>query len=155
MFSAGASKVTSNAQSIATLDAEIKHWADCVLPIKPLFPPNGQPLQRHSRYQILVYTRVSHLRLPLRRRLMVSLTYSGTDVRVCGEIVIEIVRQITYHSSEAGQASSSRFHMAVSLGDVLLILSTLLCGQRSESGLQDFKASTVLTRKPSVKAQLY
>ena len=138
MFSAGASKSIPSAEMIAVLDAKIKHWVENGLPTIPLLPPSGQPLRRHLRQNILVRTRVSHLRLLLRRRLMVSLTYSAQDGRLCGDLAIEIVQHITHHSSEASQPSSFRFHMAVSLGGALLILSTLLCRPLMEVGLQDY-----------------
>ena len=69
---------------------------------------------------------------------MVSLTYSAHDGRLCGGLAIDIVDQVAQHSREAGEASSFRFHMAVSLGGALLILGTLLCRPLSELGLQEF-----------------
>lgn len=137
MFSAKAQRDTTCAEMIAILDAKIKHWADNVLPTIPLLPQTSPLLKRHMRQHILVHTRVNHLRLLLRRRLMVSLTYNAHDGRLCGELAMDIVRQITQHSDEAGQPSSFRFHMAVSLGGALLILGTLLCRPLSELGLQD------------------
>jgi hypothetical protein len=136
MFSASVSK-TVGPETIAVLDAKIKHWAENSLPKIPLLPPNSEPTRRHLRQHILVHTRVNHLRLLLRRRLMVSLTYSAHDGRLCGDLATDIVHQITQHSSEAREPSSFRFHMAVSLGGALLILSTLLCRSLAELGLQD------------------
>lgn len=135
VFSASAGP--NGAEKVAVLDTRISHWAEHVLPAIPLLPPRGQPTIRHIRQHILVHTRVAHLRLLLRRRLMVSLTYSAHDGRLCGEIAIDIVRMITQRSSEATEASSFRFHMAVSLSGALLILGTLLCRRLSELGLQD------------------
>lgn len=137
MFSAGASKTVPNAETIAVLDVKIKHWAETNLPMIPLLPPNNQTLRRHLRQHILVHTRVCHLRLLLRRRLMVSLTYSAQDGRLCGELAMEIVQLITRHSDEASEPSSFRFHMAVSLGGALVILGTLLCRPLIDLGLQD------------------
>lgn len=137
MFSAGASKADPNGV-IVVLDAKIKYWAENILPTVPLLPPSGQGLRRHHRQHILVHTRVSHLRLLLRRRLMVSLTYSAQDGKLCGDLAIDIVRKITQHSDEASQPSSFRFHMAVSLGGALLTLGTLICRPLAELGLQDF-----------------
>ena len=135
VFSASAGN--NLAEEVAVLDTRISHWAEHVLPTIPLLPPGGQPTIRHMRQHILVHTRVAHLRLLLRRRLMVSLTYSPHDGRLCGEIAMDIVRMIAQRSSEATEASSFRFHMAVSLSGALLILGTLLCRRLSELGLQD------------------
>ena len=137
MFSAGASKTVTDAEQIAVLDTKIRVWSENSLPAIPLLPPNSHPLRRHLRQHILIHTRVSHLRLLLRRRLMVSLSYSPQDGRLCGDLAIDIVRQITLHSDEASQPSSFRFHMAVSLGGALLTLGTLLCRPLTELGLQD------------------
>lgn len=135
VFSASAG--SNSAEEVAVLDTRISHWAENVLPTIPLLPPGGQPTVRHIRQHILVHTRVAHLRLLLRRRLMVSLTYSAHDGRLCGEIAIDIVRMISQRSSEATEESSFRFHMAVSLSGALLILGTLLCRRLSELELQD------------------
>lgn len=141
MFSAGASKTLTDAEQIAVLDSKIRVWCENSLPATPLLPPNSQPLRRHLRQHILIHTRFSHLRLLLRRRLMVSLSYNSGDGRLCGDLAIDIVRQITQHSDEASQPSSFRFHMAVSLGGALLTLGTLLCRPLAELGLQDFYAT--------------
>lgn len=133
-FSASAG---NSAEDVAVLDTRISHWADQILPKIPLLPPSGQPSVRHIRQHILVHTRVAHLRLLLRRRLMVSLTYGVQDGRLCGDIAMDIVRMIAQRSGEASEASSFRFHMAVSLSGALLILGTLLCRRLSELGLQD------------------
>ena len=79
MFSAGASKSIQSAETVAVLDAKIRHFDENVLPTIPLMPPNGNPTTRHRRQYILVHTRIYHLRLLLRRRMMVSLTYSKSD----------------------------------------------------------------------------
>lgn len=132
-----ASAASNSAEEVVVLDTRISHWSAQVLPTIPLLPPGGQPTVRHVRQHILVHTRVAHLRLLLRRSLMVSLTYSAHDGRLCGELAIDIVRLISQRSSEATEASSFRFHMAVSLSGALLILGTLLCRRLSELGLQD------------------
>lgn len=135
VFSASASD--NSAEEVAVLDTRISHWSEQILPTIPLLPPGGQPTVRHIRQHILVHTRVAHLRLLLRRRLMVSLTYSPHDGRLCGDLAIDIVRLVAQRASEATEASSFRFHMAVSLSGALLILGTLLCRRLSELGLQD------------------
>ena len=70
---------------------------------------------------------MNHLRLLLRRRTMVSLTYGTADGLICGEMAMDIVRDINLYASEAKRPSSYRFHMAISLGGAILILATLLC----------------------------
>lgn len=137
VFSASASNADALNEEIAVLDTRISHWASHILPSIPLLPPSDQPTVRHIRQHILVHTRVAHLRLLLRRRLMVSLTYSAQDGRLCGDLAMEIVSMISQRRSEAAEASSFRFHMAVSLSGALLILGTLLCRRLSELGLQD------------------
>ncbi|KAK5168855.1 uncharacterized protein LTR77_006164 [Saxophila tyrrhenica] len=138
MFSAGASKSTPKAETIAILDAKIKHWADDALPKVPLIPTSRAPLLRHRRQQVLVYTRVDHLRMLLRRQIMVSMDFGAHDGRVCGELAINIIQLLTQHSEEANEPSSFRFHLATSAGGALLILSTLLCRPLNDLGLQDF-----------------
>jgi hypothetical protein len=73
------------------------------------------PTIRHLRQKCLIYTRASHLRLLLRRRLMVDMTYSINDGRLCGRLAMDIVREIVPFRKEAAERSSFRFHMAVSL----------------------------------------
>jgi hypothetical protein len=138
LFSAAALRQPQHAETIAILDAKIKHWIDDVLPSRPLVPQHANTSLRHRRQRCLVYTRAAHLRLLLRRRLMVSMNFSAADGRLCGNLAMDIVKQISQHSNEAGEQSSFRFHMAVSLGSALLILSTLLC--RGLVDLQNFYA---------------
>lgn len=138
MFSAGASKTIPSAETILVLDAKIKHWSENVLPAVPLMPTNKPPTLRNRRQRTLVYTRVNHLRLLLRRQMMVSMTGAPHDCRICGDLAVDVVRQILDHSDEANEPSSFRFHMAVSLGGALLILSTLLCRPLGDLGLQEF-----------------
>lgn len=137
MFSAGLARTTPSVETIALLDAKLLHRSSTVLPTVPLMPSHGQPEVRHYRHNNLVRCRISHLRLLLRRRLMVTLTYGQQDGRLCGELAIDIVQQVLQHHREARQPSSFRFHIAVSLGGALMILATLLCRPLAQVGLQD------------------
>ncbi|KAH8816078.1 fungal-specific transcription factor domain-containing protein [Xylogone sp. PMI_703] len=137
VFSARASKISNNGETLAMLDARIKHWSDTVLPNIPLLPKNKTTTKRHLRQQLLVHTRISHLRLLLRRRMMISLKYDANTGQLCGDLAIEVIHQIKAHSLEVKQPSSFRFHMATSLGSAVLILATLLGRQLSDIGLQD------------------
>lgn len=88
-----------------------------------------------------MYQRMAHLRLLLRRRVMVSLAYDANTGRLCGDLAIDIVQQIKGHSGEIQQASSWRFHFATALGGAILILSTLLCRNLAEIGLSPMHAA--------------
>ncbi len=86
---------------------------------------------------------MNHLRLLLRRRAMVSLAYSEADGLVCGEVAMEIVRDIQAHAMEMmgeNDYRAFRFHMAVSLGGSILILATLLCRDLTVINLHDRRA---------------
>jgi hypothetical protein len=133
VFAAGVSDLSS--EVIVILDARIRHSVETVLPAMRLLPPNSQPAQRHLRQHCLVVTRFNHLRLLLRRRAMVSLTYDGATGSLCGSLAVEIVEQIALHRSDIPQPSSFRFHMAVSLGGAVLVLATLLCRDLTTIGL--------------------
>jgi hypothetical protein len=134
VFAAGVSDLSS--EVIVILDARIRHWVETVLPAMRLLPPNSQPTQRHLRQYCLVVTRFNHLRLLLRRRAMVSLTYDATTGSLCGNLAVETVDQIALHKLDIPQQSSFRFHMAVSLGGAILVLATLLCRDLTTIGLQ-------------------
>ncbi|OQU94101.1 Fungal Zn2-Cys6 binuclear cluster domain-containing protein [Cladophialophora immunda] len=134
MFSASVDGPSSEA--IAILDAKIKHWKETTLPTIPLLPRHTSPTRRHLRQQLLVNTRISHLRLLLRRREMVSLKYSASTGLLCGTLATDIVEQIKAHSHEISEPSSFRFHLATTLGGAILILATLLCRDISEIGLK-------------------
>ncbi|VUC29049.1 unnamed protein product [Clonostachys rosea] len=128
-------------EKVAVLDARIKYWTDTVFHTLPLVPPHGNPTQRHRWQETLIRTRMSHLRLLLRRRTMVSLSYTVTDGKICGEVAMEIVGDILPHGAEARKPSCSRFHMAFSLGGAILILATLLCRDLSAVNLQEYRTA--------------
>jgi hypothetical protein len=86
---------------------------------------------------ILWYKRICHLRLLLRRSMMVSLSYHAATGRLCGQLAMEVVQEIQKYRSDITEPSSFRFHMATSLGSAILILATLLSRQLSAIGLQD------------------
>lgn len=69
---------------------------------------------------------MNHLRLLLHQRTMISLSYTKSDGRVCGEVATDIVRDLQAHAAEAQNAGLLRFHMAFSLGGAIPILATLL-----------------------------
>lgn len=133
VFSAGDGDVSP--EVIVILDARIRHWVETVLPTMRLLP-SGEPSQRHLRQHCLVITRFNHLRLLLRRRAMVSLTYDASTGSLCGALAVEIVDQISLHRQDIAQPSSFRFHMAVSLGGAILVLATLLCRDLTSIGIQ-------------------
>jgi hypothetical protein len=56
VFSAGASSNSCAEETIAVLDARIRHWSETVLPVMPLLPANGPPTRRHLRQESLVKT---------------------------------------------------------------------------------------------------
>ncbi|GAB7360902.1 hypothetical protein MBLNU230_g0888t1 [Neophaeotheca triangularis] len=141
MFSAGLARVAPSAETIAFLDAKLLHWSSTVLPSVPILPTHLRPEVRHYRQDNLVRCRISHLRLLLRRRLMVTLQHGSQNGRLCGELAIDIVQRVLQHHRDARQPSSFRFHMAVSLGGALMILATLLCRPLTELGLQDCQAA--------------
>ncbi|KIW12258.1 hypothetical protein PV08_09534 [Exophiala spinifera] len=134
MFSASVDGPCSEA--IALVDAKIRHWTDTTLPTIPLLPRHTSPTRRHLRQQLLVNTRISHLRLLLHRREMVSLKYSASTGLLCGTLATDIVEQIKTHSHEISEPSSFRFHLATTVGGAILILATLLCRDLSEIGLE-------------------
>ncbi len=68
---------------------------------------------------------------------MVSLTYDGSTGRLCGDLAIDTVQQISSFKHEISGPSSFRFHMAFSLGNAILVLATLLCRPLTTIGLQD------------------
>jgi hypothetical protein len=53
-FSANAG--TCSTETMAVLDAKIKHWVETLLPKIPLLPSRIPPTQRHLRQQLLVDT---------------------------------------------------------------------------------------------------
>lgn len=81
--------------------------------------------------------RMSHLRLLLRRRIMISMTYDYSTAALCGSIATDIVSKLKVHELEIAECSSFRFHMATTLGGAILILATLLTRSLSSLGLQD------------------
>jgi hypothetical protein len=135
LFASGASQ--SDTEAIVVLDAKIKHWLDTVFPKLQLIPPDGKITRRHHRQHTLIVTRFDHLRLLLRRRVMVSLEYDGLTGQLCGDLATNIVNQIGQHRNEVAEPSSFRFHMAVSLGGAVLVLATLIIRDLSQIGLQD------------------
>jgi hypothetical protein len=140
MFAAAAVTATQgiDSESTAILDAKIKHWTEVYLPAIPLLPKDGQtPETRHQKQHTLVYTRMNHLRLLLRRRTMISLRYDGSTGRLCGDLALDNVRLIKSHAADAKGPSSFRYHMTASLGGSILILATLLVRDLSSIGLQD------------------
>lgn len=131
-----------DSESTAILDAKIKHWTEVYLPAIPLIPKDGQtPETRHQRQHTLVYTRLNHLRLLLRRRTMISLRYDGSTGRLCGDLALANTQLIKSHAVDAKGPSSFRYHMAASLGGSILILATLLVRDLSSIGLQDQQAA--------------
>lgn len=56
VFSARASKISDNGETLAVLDAKIKYWSDTVLPGMSLLPENKTATKRHLRQQLLVHT---------------------------------------------------------------------------------------------------
>lgn len=135
IFAAGVTQ--HDVEVVVVLDAKIKHWLDVEFPKLPLMPPDGRATRRQRRQYTLILTRFSHLRLLLRRRAMVSLQYDNLAGRLCGELAKGIVDQIGQHRDEIVEPSSFRFHMAVSLGGAVLVLSTLIIRDLSQIGLQD------------------
>ncbi|KAF2713963.1 hypothetical protein K504DRAFT_462421 [Pleomassaria siparia CBS 279.74] len=136
MFAAAATQ-GMDGESTAILDAKIKHWTEVCLPAIPLLPKDHTPEIRHQRQHTLVYTRLNHLRLLLRRRTMISLRYDGSTGRLCGDLAISNVQLIKAHSTDAKGPSSFRYHMTASLGGSILILATLLVRDLVSIGLQD------------------
>lgn len=136
MFAAAATQ-GMDGESTAVLDAKIKHWTEVYLPAIPLLPKDQTPEIRHQRQHTLVYTRLNHLRLLLRRRTMISLRYDGSTGRLCGDLALDNVQLIKAHSTDAKCPSSFRFHMTASLGGSILILATLLVRDLASIGLQD------------------
>lgn len=139
MFAAAATATQGiDSESTAILDAKIKHWTEVYLPAIPLRPRDGQtPETRHQRQHTLVYTRLNHLRLLLRRRMMISLRYDGSTGRLCGDLAIANTQLIKSHAADAKSPSSFRYHMVASLGGSILILATLLVRDLASIGLQD------------------
>jgi len=128
---------TFSTEAVAILDAKIRHWLENTLPKIPLLPSQIPLTQRHRRQQLLVDTRLFHLRLLLHRREMVSLSYNATVGLLCGNLATNIVRRLEEHRLEINQPSSFRFHLATTLGGAILILATLLCRDLTTIGLQD------------------
>jgi hypothetical protein len=139
LFAAGAPQ--PDEEVVVVLDAKIKHWLDSTYPHLQLLPSRSPSTRRHLRQHTLIVTRFNHLRLLLRRRTMVSLEYDGVTGRLCGELASRIVDQISLHKDEVAEASSFRFHMAVSLGGAVLVLATLMIRDLSSIALQDARAS--------------
>ncbi|KAJ9613883.1 hypothetical protein H2200_002019 [Cladophialophora chaetospira] len=127
-------------EAIAILDARIKYWTDNTLPTIPLLPRHTSPTRRHLRQQLLVKTRISHLRLLLHRREMVSLNYSTSTGLTCGALATNIIEQLKAHRDEISEPSSFRFHLATTLGGAILVLATLLCRDLTEVNLMSHHA---------------
>lgn len=141
VYSAKATRRPVDPESIAILDAKIKHYIDDVLPTMPLLASSTEQPRKRLRQHALVNTRFSHLRLLLRRRAMVSLNFSAQDGRLCGDLASDIVAQILQHRDEATQASSFRFHMATSLGWALLVLGAVLCKSLDQTDAASLNAA--------------
>ncbi|KAJ5611477.1 hypothetical protein N7528_008582 [Penicillium herquei] len=137
------SAASSSGERTAILDARIKYWLDTGLCNMPLLPQINPPTKRHLWQSSLVRTRMSHLRLLLRRRTMVSMTYTTSDGLICGQLAMEIIQSLQNHATEAQRPSSFRFHIAISLGGAILILATLLCRDISIIGLQEHRAAYI------------
>ncbi|OAQ87710.1 hypothetical protein VFPBJ_01750 [Purpureocillium lilacinum] len=128
-------------EKITVLDARIQYWLNTTFLSMPFIPRGSSPTTRQLWQQSLVRTRMNHLRLLLRRRRMVSLNYGTTDGLVCGDVAMDIIRDIQAYAMEVDKPSSYRFHMAISLGGAIIVLATLLCRDLTTINLQDHRPS--------------
>jgi hypothetical protein len=124
-------------ENAARLEVRIKHWIGHILPTIPLLPSEAPPEERHLRQYTMIHTRFNHLRLLLRRRTMLSLTYDGPTGRVCGDFALDTVHRIKDHAQDAKSSSSFRYHMTAALRGAILMLATLLVRDLGSLGLHD------------------
>jgi hypothetical protein len=137
LFDAAVIKSGFNSENAHILDAQIQHWTDVILPSISLLPPDQPPEVTQLRQHATVHTRLSLLRLYIFRQFMSSLKYDGERGRICGDLAVDLVQRVREHSVETSPLHSFRFHMVTTLGNALLILSTLCVRDLASIGLQD------------------
>ncbi|KAJ8133242.1 hypothetical protein O1611_g380 [Lasiodiplodia mahajangana] len=140
-FSATAPDGDELGEKVAVLDARIKYWMDTKFREMPLLPTQDLPKKLQLEQQSMVVTRMNHLRLLLRRRTMISLSYSGSDGRLCGELAMDIVKEMQTHMTVTKIASAFRLYISTALGGAVLILATLLARDLKTIDLQIYRPS--------------
>lgn len=140
VFAAVASENGIDSEKVANVDARITHWRAVSLPIIPLLPVDRHPETRQRRQHVLVHTRLDYLRILLYRSTMVSLNYDGNTGHLCGDLAMDTISRLKPFDLDAKSGNTFRFHMAVSLGSAILILSTLLIRDLSPIGLDGMHA---------------
>ncbi|KAI1121210.1 fungal-specific transcription factor domain-containing protein [Nemania abortiva] len=126
VFSTAAPDNNTLGEKITVLDARIMYWMDTKFREMPLLATQDLPTKRQLEQQSTVITRMNHLRLLLRRRTMVSLSYSSSDGRLCGELAMDIVKEMQARMTTTEMTSTFRLYISTALGGAVLILATLL-----------------------------
>ncbi|KAF4547899.1 Transcription activator of gluconeogenesis-like protein 2 [Elsinoe fawcettii] len=127
-------KVFSDPQSrdddLALLDFYINRWLEHELEL--IMPTRGAERSAMSvRQEVLIRTRMQHLRLLLWRRKMVNLSFDPATGRLCGDVAVDMLEKLGSLSAEIHEPSSFRYYQTAAVGEAVLVLAALLCSTSS------------------------